>query len=207
VKRQLWVLVAAVAVTAFSTGTAGADPANDKYYDASLLNLSAPTSDPCVTADVRLEVQNYLDDLEPTVMRWSVALIDGCAGGYRAYLGQADNDPLYIRESDFVVDRADGTADLHTTVVGWDWLTRLTSDVTFDLNFSSDAALSDHEVSVTGTVTTAFGQVLFGPEIEWNRWGSDFPWVGLWLCMLHDQTTGPNFHDGWGPSCTGVPEG
>jgi hypothetical protein len=92
-------------------------------------------------------------------------------------------------------------------VVGWDWLTRLTSDVTFDLHFSSDAALSDHQVSLTGTVTTAFGQVLFGPEIQWNRWGSDFPWAGLWLCMLHDQTTGPRGYAGWGPSCTGVPEG
>ena len=58
-KRQLWVLVAAVAVTAFSAPIAGADPTNSKYYDASLLNMSAPTSDPCLTGDVRLEVQNY----------------------------------------------------------------------------------------------------------------------------------------------------
>jgi len=198
----LWVLVAAVAVTAFSAPIAGADPTNSKYYDASLLNMSAPTSDPCLTGDVRLEVQNYAGDQPPT-MQWAVAFTDICAGGYRAIIGQNDY-PLYLPESEFVVDHAHGTADLHTTVVGWDQLTRLTSDVTFDLHFSSDAALSDHQVSVTGTVTTAFGQVLFGPEIQWNRWGSDFPWAGLWLCMLHDQTTGPNGHDGWGPGCTGL---
>lgn len=204
-RRLFCVLVAVLAITASLAASAGADPANDKYYDASVLNPSVPTDDPCVTADVRLGIQKYLDG-EPTVIGWSVAFFDACAGGYRAIIGSLA-DPVYIPDSDFVVDHADGTADLHTTLVGYEELTHVSEDLTFDLHWTSDSALSNQNTSVTGSVTSPSGNVLLGPGLQWNRWGTDLPWANLSLCMIHDQHVGPKGDVGWGPGCTGIPFG
>ena len=191
---RLLAFVAAVLFVVWLPGAAvGAGGPPQLNWEAAVLADNIPTADPCVTDQVMVDLGDFRIPTIPDVLFISAGRTNTCTG---ELLHSVGGSSLSLAEDEFVVSGR-STARLNLTVTLFEGVTQsdvpVSVDLRWDLKHSSPV---DGEAVVTGQLTGPNFTTVLGPEISWNRWGSEtFPWAGLWLCIFTP-------HDGL-PGCIG----
>jgi hypothetical protein len=193
---RTFAVVAFVVALAFPAAAATTPGSTQKDTEAAFIDVAVPMSDPCLIADVRGDVVDYVNHSQPTTFGYSAYVADVCTGTVAAWVLPLATDNLDGSQWD--VEPALRGADLNATLSGFDPLEQLAQPITFDLHWSGNK-LPDGTAAVTGTVAFEGLVVALDNSITWNPWGSpDFPWAGLWQCRFTFTQT----HDS-GPGCLG----